>query len=229
MKKYAYYLITLGLVFLNIQCSDNTDYGYVKDPTKSGTKNPDNSPNNSPPYYWWPNATLVVQSIDSFGGNSEYEFLKTSFLGDSQPMVRDSTGSHPANPDYIPADTIPAYIDGPSDYMSVSPVRPGIFGKEVWNWDTATENFISWELKYRRTGKTFKISGISTGEIFTSCPDSSEDTSEYCTFEFEGKEVDVVNTLYTYVGIYKWAQVSSGSRCDLFCSGKMTLVFFADE
>ena len=142
-------------------------------------------------------------------------------------MVRDSTGSHPADADYIPADTIAMYIDEPSDYVEVTPVRPGIFGMDLWSYETGYPT--SWELTYRRTGMKIEITGISSGEIFTSCPDSSENTSEYCTFEFEGTEIEAVNSIYTYTGTYKWAQLSSGSRCDITCSGKMTLVFYREE
>lgn len=206
IKSVTFFITAVAVIFL-LNCSGSQ---YEDNP---GDNIPENNPVATPlepvlldngefGYSANYNASIVVESIDSYEWDSSFDYVSDWILGVGMP-----------NSDVTASNTTNIFLDPYIGrvYIHLSTFNFSVLGYDWMNWFLTNTITANWE--------RLEIDGTSTWGM-VDCPEDSEAASENI-FHFEGK-YDVSDNVYK--GQYTWTQESAVEGCVLSCSGAMTVV-----
>lgn len=155
------------------------------------------------------NARVVIESVDTFEGLPDYEYLTDVFLGlENDKLI-----------DWVSA-TTSVYLDPSSNkFYILQPTGPIL---SILSFSPPLGyNEIQWDLKYSVEDDQLHFGGYGIGS-FIDCSLNNEEYSEgseYATFGFTGT-YDLATK--SYVGNYDWIQ-HTDYDCRVIITGQMSL------
>lgn len=212
MNRFVY-MIAMVLCILSLQFCSGSDDGY---PTLARPE-PDPVLYQGGPESGYAkvfNARLVVNTVDTYEGAPENEWLVNAFLGLGLPD---------------PPLTAYGWDEPPEGSDKTTNIYLNPLGEDIYiHYPTFTFTIMGYKnlgysLKYSKENDAITIEG-KTFRTYTSCPLldlNGWDQPEGTTLLFQGSFVPTSNS---YEGNYTWIQESVNTECNITCSGSMTLM-----